>query len=111
MQNAVQLFQFLCLLAILILPGCTQIRGAGDNAYEQYAGDYVLDENTTAIVRPNRGSLMAKISGQDYFEVFRREGDSFIYKVVDAQVMFRRDANGEVSGFSLRQDNKDYEFY
>ena len=68
-----KLFQLSPLLGILVFAGCAHFRAMEENSYEQYSGEYILDENTTAIVRANQGRLMAKISGQDYFELFRSE--------------------------------------
>jgi hypothetical protein len=69
-----------------------------------------MGTNVEMIVRPDGDRLMAKVSGQDYFQVFRRTGDSFSFKVVDAELTFTRSRIGAVSGFTLFQDAKTFYF-
>jgi pimeloyl-ACP methyl ester carboxylesterase len=102
--------QFFSFAAILTCLGCTHFHRAAENPYGHYSGVYALDENTSAIVRPDHDRLMVKVTGQDYFEVFPQEGDSFFYKIVDAQLTFRRSETGTVTGFILHQDGKNYTF-
>jgi pimeloyl-ACP methyl ester carboxylesterase len=104
------LFELFCFAAILTCVGCAHFRSAGENRYEQYSGEYFLDENATAIVRPDHARLMVKITGQDYFEVFPIEGDSFFYNIIDAQLTFQRSETGRVTGFILHQNGKNFTF-
>ncbi len=97
-------FSFVSLLA-----GCalrTQDRGL----YGAYAGQYRMGTNVEAIVRPDGDRLMAKVTGQDYYEMFPSGSDSFVFKVVDARVTFTRSDTGKVNGFALHQEGKDYHF-
>lgn len=97
-------------LGILTCVGCTHFRRPAENLYEQYSAMYSLDENTSAIVRADHGRLMVRLTGQDYFEVFPRDRDSFYYQIVDAQITFRRTEDGRVNGFILHQGGRNYTF-
>src|SRR5260221_10461382 len=94
---------------VSLLAGCA-FRSKEQARYEAYTGEYQMGTNVEAIVRPDGERLMAKVSGQDYFEMFPSGGDTFFFKVVDARVEFTRSGTGTVSGFALHQDGKDFRF-
>jgi pimeloyl-ACP methyl ester carboxylesterase len=106
---------FLIVCLANLSAGCAFHRGSDkfqdDRRYSAYAGEYQMGTNVSMIVRPDRDRLMAKVSGQDYFQMFPSDGDSFFFNVVDAQVTFARSATGTVSGFALHQDGKDFRFH
>jgi pimeloyl-ACP methyl ester carboxylesterase len=100
------------IIVVILSSSCALHHGSAKTQqpvrYGAYAGEYQMG-TTGAIVRPDGNRLMAKITGQDYFEMFPSGGDSFFFKVVDAQVTFLR-SEGAVSGFSLHQEGKDFRF-
>ena len=111
-KHSMEFPRWLTIIAVLSLsPGCAERRGnAKHSRYSEYAGEYQMETNVGVIVRPDGNRLMAKVTGQDYFQIFPSGGDSFFFKVVDAQVKFTRSDNGTVSGFALHQDGKDFRF-
>jgi pimeloyl-ACP methyl ester carboxylesterase len=103
--------QIFSVAAILMWVGCcTHFDHDAANLYGDYTGQYALDGSTAAIVRPDQGRLMVKVTGQDYFQVFPRERDTFFYKVVNAQLTSHRNDTGKVDAFILHQNGKDYTF-
>jgi pimeloyl-ACP methyl ester carboxylesterase len=97
------------LTLVSLLAGCAFWTQEGTR-YGSYAGQYRMGTNVDAIIRPEGGRLMAKVTGQDYFEMFPRGNDSFAFKVVDARVTFTRSDAGKVNGFDLQQAGKDFHF-
>ena len=85
---------FLIVCLANLSAGCALHRASDkfqDNPrYSAYAGEYQMGTNVGMIVRLDRDRLMAKVSGQDYFQMFPSGRDSFFFKVVDAQVTFAR---------------------
>jgi pimeloyl-ACP methyl ester carboxylesterase len=81
-----------------------------ETPYDAYRGAYQMKTNLEVIVRPEGKRLMAKVSGQDYFEIFPRGHDSFFFKVVEAEVLFIRSKEGAVSGFDLHQNGEIFRF-
>lgn len=90
-----------------LIAGCASQRELGD-----YAGEYRLQggAGVSLIVRPDSGRLMGKVEGQDYFEMFAADRDSFQFKVADAKVKFAREADELVSGLTLRQGGQEFHF-
>ncbi len=99
---------------IIVLEGCA-FHSSGGKArpeirYGVYAGEYQMQTNVGMIIRPDRDRLMAKVAGQDYFQLFPSGNDEFVFKVVDARIQFARSHGGAVTGFALHQDGKNYHF-
>lgn len=104
------LIRLLSITAIAsLLAGCA-LWNSERSPYGDYVGLYRMGTDVEMIVRLERGRLMGKVTGQDYFEMFRRGSDSFAFKVVDASVMFTRSETGKVNGFALKQGGKDFNF-
>jgi hypothetical protein len=53
------------------------------------------------------GKLYAQISGQQRFRIFATSDSTYRWTVVEAQVMFHRDAAGTVSGAVLHLGGRD----
>jgi CubicO group peptidase (beta-lactamase class C family) len=74
---------------------------------ERYAGAYELAPGVRLTVTRTGGKLHAQISGQQRFRIFATSDSTFRWTVVDAQVIFRRDASGAVAGALFRQGGRD----
>lgn len=69
----------------------------------QYEGDYQMDFGATLSVFLEDNQLMAQLTGQQAFPVFPEAEDRFFFRIVDAQIVFTRDDEGQVTGLVLHQ--------
>jgi serine-type D-Ala-D-Ala carboxypeptidase/endopeptidase len=76
-------------------------------ALDEYAGEYELAPMFSIIVRRDGEKLVARATNQPEVRVFATKKDEFIYRVVDAQISFTRDASGKVTGMVLHQNGRD----
>jgi len=74
--------------------------------YEFYAGDYELMPNFVITVTSEGGKLMAQATGQPKAELFPTSETEYFYKVVDAQVSFVKNEQGQVSQLILHQNGR-----
>jgi serine-type D-Ala-D-Ala carboxypeptidase/endopeptidase len=79
-------------------------------ALESYVGTYIGPENLTFTLTVSDDRLMAQLSGQHSYRIYPSGKDHFFYRVVDAQIDFKRGAGGVVSALVLHQDGKDLTF-
>ena len=77
-----------------------------EDTLNDYLGFYRLDLRTIMTVVQRDGQLFAMITGQPIFPVFPMASDRFFYKQTDAEVLFERDKEGNVSGLTLFQSGK-----
>jgi tetratricopeptide (TPR) repeat protein len=77
--------------------------------YDAYAGDYELAPNFIMTITSQEGRLMSQITGQPKVELFPSSETEFFLKVVDAQVTFVKDAQGQVKGLVVHQGGRDHE--
>lgn len=75
-------------------------------ALERYVGVYQLPGMTVTITRTPKG-LVAHPQGDTAERIYAETETEFFLKSLDAQVIFRRDARGKVTGFVLRQGGLD----
>lgn len=73
----------------------------------QYAGSYPLFPNFVITVSEEDGHLFAQATGQAKIPVYASAMDEFFYKLVNAQISFRRDASGKVRSLVLHQNGRD----
>jgi hypothetical protein len=71
--------------------------------YAGYVGDYEVQPGLIISVTKETDRLMAQATGQQKFEIFPESETNFFYQVVDAQVSFKKDARGKVTGLVLHQ--------
>jgi CubicO group peptidase (beta-lactamase class C family) len=76
-------------------------------ALEDYVGVYSIDKSARFTVLRRGDGLVARLTGQPFFPIFASARDEFFYKVVDAQLSFRRDASGKIEGLTLHQNGRD----
>src|SRR5690606_6452155 len=68
-----------------------------------YVGEYQLAPQFSITITEAEGALFAQATGQENFPIFADSDSTFFYRVVDAQITFQRDADGNVSGLILHQ--------
>jgi CubicO group peptidase (beta-lactamase class C family) len=73
------------------------------SALEPLVGTYQLRPGADLTVTLDGDHLMAQLTGQPKFELFPEREDYFFYKVVDAQLEFKKDAGGAVTAAVLHQ--------
>lgn len=71
---------------------------------QEYAGGYSLMGLTDLTVTLRSQTLFAQIKGQPAFPVYESAKDTFDLDVVEAKIVFTRDAEGKVSGIILNQN-------
>lgn len=74
---------------------------------EQYVGRYELAPGVMFDVQLKDGQLQIQITGQPRFPVFPQAEDKFFYKVVEAQLTFKKDDSGKVTSLILHQGGVD----
>lgn len=70
---------------------------------ERYAGSYALRPGLDMVVTVENGRLMTQLGPQPKVPIFPESTTSFFARVVDAQIEFRMDAAGKVTGLVLHQ--------
>ncbi len=70
---------------------------------ETYAGEYQLPEGVVATVKHVKDRLFVHVTGQPEFRVFPMSPTRFFYKVLDAEIDFKKDDNGTVTGVVFHQ--------
>lgn len=73
----------------------------------EYVGDYPLAPQFVITISEADGALFAQATGQGKAPLFASAKDEFFYKIVNAQISFRRDASGKVTGLVLHQNGRD----
>ena len=74
---------------------------------DEYVGVYSIDKSARFTLLRRGDGLVARVTGQPFAPIFATAKDEFFYKVVDAQLSFRRNASGQVEGLTLHQNGRD----
>ena len=74
---------------------------------KSYEGTYALSLLFAITITLEDGKLMAQATGQQKFQVFPESETKFFYKVVDAQISFEKDKDGNVNKLVLHQNGHD----
>ena len=69
----------------------------------EYAGYYELQPGVIITITNDGSRLFAQLTGQDKFEVYAESPTTFFYTVVDAKLIFDRNAAGKVHQVRLDQ--------
>lgn len=70
---------------------------------DQYTGQYEIKPGIVLTVTKEADRLMAQLTGQPKFDLFPESENKFFLKVVDAQISFVKDDNGQVTHLILHQ--------
>lgn len=71
---------------------------------DAYPGTYVTASGIMFTVRRAGDGIEVRLSSQDFYPVYASAKDRFFYKVVDAQLEFRRNGAGAVTELVLHQN-------
>lgn len=78
-----------------------------DATLKQYIGRYQLARGVVFDITLHDDQLSAQLTGQPAIPVYASAKDEFYYTVVDAQLSFKRGANGKVDALVLHQNGAD----
>lgn len=76
-------------------------------ALDEYVGVYSIDKSARFTLVRRGDGLVARLTGQLFLPIFASAKDEFFYKVIDAQLSFRRNASGQIEGLTLHQNGRD----
>ena len=88
------------------LTGAQKETAADSSSYESYAGDYELAPNFLITITVENGKLMGAPTGQPKAELYPSSATEFFLKVVDAQVTFVKNEQGQVTQLILHQNGR-----
>jgi CubicO group peptidase (beta-lactamase class C family) len=74
--------------------------------YEAYEGKYKLPIGLVTLTRQG-DRLMGKAGGETKFELFPESETKFFLKIVDAQIVFQKNEQGQVNTFTLFQGGEE----
>lgn len=74
-----------------------------DEALESYLGEYELAPGFTVMITREGKQLSAQATGQPKFPVFAKKANVFYFKVVQAEITFNSNSEGEVDSITLFQ--------
>lgn len=78
-----------------------------DNILETYVGTYELAPGFNLVITKKESQLWAQATGQAEYEIYPKSPTEYFYKVVDAQIVFNKNADGTVEGLTLHQAGRD----
>jgi CubicO group peptidase (beta-lactamase class C family) len=79
---------------------------ADTKLYDSYAGDYELAPNFILTITSENGKLMGQATGQPKAELYPSSTTEFFLKVVDAQITFEKNEQGQVTQLILHQNGR-----
>ncbi len=88
------------------IPVHTEIQ-LGEEILKRYTGVFELTPNFYITITLENGKLMSQATGQDKFEIFAESQTKFFLKVVDAQIEFIQNDNGNFDSFILYQGGQE----
>jgi hypothetical protein len=92
---------------LAVLAGDQKEAKVDAKAYDAFVGDYELAPNFILAITNEDGKLMAQATGQAKNELFPSSATEFFLKVVDAQVTFVKNEQGQVTQLILHQGGRD----
>lgn len=75
--------------------------------YEAYVGDYELVPGISLRITTQSGRIFAQLPGQQRYEIFPESPTKFFWKIMDAQITFVVDRNGEVMSAIWHRGGRD----
>ena len=93
-------------LATTVVPDYPPVVALDATTLASYAGSYLFSGTAVLTITLKDGHLFAQLHGQPQLEIFPSAKDSFYLKVVDAQVVFVRNAAGKIVSLRLDQNGR-----
>jgi CubicO group peptidase (beta-lactamase class C family) len=75
--------------------------------FDTYVGEYQLAPNFILTISREGERFLSQATGQSKLEIFAESETRFFLKVIDAQLQFTRDANGNVTQLTLFQGGRE----
>lgn len=72
-----------------------------------YVGRYKLGQTSVATIAREGDQLYAQLTGQPRAAIYSKGEREFFYKIVDAQISFQADAQGQTTALVLHQNGRD----
>jgi CubicO group peptidase (beta-lactamase class C family) len=91
---------------LAVLTGDQKVTTPDPKLYEAYAGDYELAPNFIFTISVEEGKLMGQPTGQPKAELYPSSATEFFLRVVDAQVTFVKNDQGQVTQLILHQNGR-----
>jgi hypothetical protein len=91
----------------VILPSERQSVPVQPDTLTRYVGTYELSPKFSIVVTLEDNQLMAQATNQPKFAIFPESETKFFYKVVDAQIEFFKDDQGQITHLVLHQGGQD----
>ena len=89
------------------IPRERRVATVDPSIYDAYVGEYQLAPTFTITVARAGNRLLAQATGQPQVELFPESETKFFLRVVDAQITFVRNEQGQVTGLILHQGGRD----
>jgi len=77
-----------------------------DQVLDEYIGEYSLSAAMVFTIRKSDEGLESQLTGQPFFPIFARAKDEFFYRVVEAELHFDRDEEGQITAVVLHQNGR-----
>ncbi len=87
--------------------GSPQEITASANVLDGYVGHYKLGEASVFTITREGDQLYAVLTGQTRAAIYPKGEREFFYKIVDAQISFQADAQGQATALVLHQNGRD----
>src|SRR5438093_224596 len=87
----------------VVLPSERKEITVSTDVLRQYVGTYQLAPTFSLVITLEGNRLMSQATNQPALPLFPESQTSFFLKAVDAQIEFAKNAEGEVTGLTLRQ--------
>jgi GTP:adenosylcobinamide-phosphate guanylyltransferase len=78
-----------------------------DEILESYVGQYQLSPSFIITITKEGKQMKAQATGQSKFEIYPKSQNEFYIKIVEAEVIFNVNENGEVESLTLLQNGQE----
>ena len=77
------------------------------NALDAYVGRYKLGQTSVVAITRDGDQLYAELTGQPRAAIYPKAEREFFYKIIDAQISFQADGQGQTTALVLHQGGRD----
>lgn len=89
------------------IPRERPVANVDPSVYDAYVGEYQLAPNFILTITRDGNRLLTQATGQPQVEIFPESETRFFLRVVEAQITFVRNEQGQVTGLILHQGGRD----
>jgi serine-type D-Ala-D-Ala carboxypeptidase/endopeptidase len=87
--------------------GSSRQTAVSANVLDGYVGHYKLGEASVFTITREGDQLYAQLTGQTRAAIYSKGEQEFFYKIVDAQISFQGDVQGQATALVLHQNGRD----